>query len=159
LRRSIELAPHSAHAHVCLGQALARQGDLAGAEAASRCAQDIDAANASALPPGERLVCSACGESRPAGQYSNTQKKKADGVRKCSGYITSNQAKEAAASVGVVVFEGQQPGEPGALFMAAFALTKPLKMVNRRAVWQAAGGQDWYAFGTHSLLRWAIQFA
>ena len=49
-----------------------------------------------------------------------------------------------------VVFEGQQPGEPGALFMGVFALTKPLQMVNRRAVWQAAGGQDWYAFGMHS---------
>jgi hypothetical protein len=30
--------------------------------------------------------------------------------------------------------------------MGVFALTKPLQMVNRRAVWQAAGGQDWYAF-------------
>ena len=63
------------------------------------------------LMPDELFACSACGESRPAGQYSNTQKQKVDGVRKCSGCIASNQAEEAArqaaASVGDVVFEMQ----------------------------------------------------
>jgi superkiller protein 3 len=52
LRRSIELkfelAPHAAHAHVCLGVALSEQGDLAGAEAAWRHALAIDPADTSA---------------------------------------------------------------------------------------------------------------
>ena len=96
------------------------------------------------------FACSDCGKSRPAAQFSNTQKKKADGVRKCSGCIASNQAEEAAqqaaAVVGDVVFEGQPAGAPQANRMGAFEPMRPAKMVNRRAVWQAAGGKDRYAF-------------
>ena len=56
------------------------------------------------------------------------------------------EARRQAFDLGDVVFEGLQPGEPRAGKMGVFALTKPLKMVSRRAVWQAADGRDVFAF-------------
>jgi ubiquitin len=59
--------------------------------------------------------------------------------------VKEKVAQQQAASLGDVVFEGLRPGEPGAE-LAGFSLMEPMKLVNRRAVWQAADGQDWYMF-------------
>ena len=55
-------------------------------------------------------------------------------------------AAAAAALVGELVFEGQPAGAPGANTMGVFGPMQPAKMVNRRAVWQAADGKDRYAY-------------
>ena len=62
------------------------------------------------------------------------------------GVAFEQQARQQASRVGDVVFEGQRAGEPGAECMGGFALTKPLKMVNRRAVWKAVDGKDQFVY-------------
>ena len=59
--------------------------------------------------------------------------------------------RQAAEAVGGIVFEGPQPGEPGAEYTGGFELTE--QTANGWPVWQAAGGLDRYAFvGSNSRL-------
>jgi hypothetical protein len=53
-------------------------------------------------------------------------------------------ARQAADAVGDLVFEGLQPGEPGAQFTGVFELTG--QTANGRSAWQVAGGKDQFAF-------------
>jgi hypothetical protein len=62
-------------------------------------------------------------------------------------------ARQAGEAAGDLVFEGLQPGEPGAGRMGVFELTD--QTANGRPVWQAAGGKDEYAF-VGSTGRWFI---
>ena len=57
------------------------------------------------------------------------------------------EALQQASALGGLVFEGPQPGEPGAgAFTGGFDLTEPLQVINRRAVWRAVAANDRYAF-------------
>ena len=62
--------------------------------------------------------------------------------------VTEMAARQQATSLGAMSPEGLLPGQPGAvfMFMGGFALTQPPELVNWRAVWQAAGRDDLYAF-------------
>jgi hypothetical protein len=76
-------------------------------------------------------------------EHRNRQKKERKQAKatEARAKATEARAEEQAIRVGDVVFEGQQPR-----FMGRYELVKPLKMVNRRAVWQAVGRKNEYVF-------------
>jgi hypothetical protein len=74
-------------------------------------------------------------------EYRNHQKKERKQAK-----ATEARAEEQAIRVGHVVFEGQQPCHMGRYELVKLVPAGKLKMVNRRAVWQAVGGEDKYVF-------------
>ena len=81
-------------------------------------------------------------------EHRNRQKKERKQAKatEARAKATEARAEEQAIRVGDVVFEGQQPCHMGRYELVKLVPAGKLKMVNRRAVWQAVGGEDKYVF-------------